>query len=99
MKHKLKKTREQVLEQAVEMVKYAKERFPIVQWSAEDACRTELPFLAEIVSEVIAAGASVVNLPDTVGYLAPAEYGNIFRYIKENARNADKVTAFSPLPR
>lgn len=91
LKYKLKKTREQVLEQAVAMVKYAKERFPIVQWSAEDACRTDLPFLAEIVSEVIAAGADVVNLPDTVGYLAPAEYGNIFRYIKENARNADKV--------
>ncbi|AUZ41466.1 2-isopropylmalate synthase, partial [Bacillus sp. MBGLi79] len=92
LKYKLKKTREQVLEQAVAMVKYAKERFPIVQWSAEDACRTDLSFLAEIVSEVIAAGADVVNLPDTVGYLAPAEYGNIFRYIKENARNADKVT-------
>ncbi|MFN2745035.1 2-isopropylmalate synthase [Bacillus sp. z60-18] len=91
LKYKLKKTREQVLEQAVAMVKYAKERFPVVQWSAEDACRTDLPFLAEIVSEVIAAGADVINLPDTVGYLTPAEYGNIFRYIKENAANADKV--------
>ena len=91
LKYKLKKTRQQVLEQAVAMVKYAKQKFPIVQWSAEDACRTDLPFLAEIVSEVIAAGADVINLPDTVGYLAPAEYGNIFRYIKENARNVDRV--------
>lgn len=91
LKHKLKMTREQVIERAVEMVKYAKERFPIVQWSAEDACRTELPFLAEIVEKVIDAGASVINLPDTVGYLAPAEYGNIFKYMKENVPNIHKA--------
>lgn len=91
LKHKLKMTREQVIERAVEMVRYAKERFPIVQWSAEDACRTELPFLAEIVEKVIDAGASVINLPDTVGYLAPAEYGNIFRYMKENVPNIHKA--------
>ncbi|MBG9771103.1 2-isopropylmalate synthase [Bacillus vallismortis] len=87
LKHKLNMTREQVIARAVEMVKYAKERFPVVQWSAEDACRTELPFLAEIVEKVIDAGASVINLPDTVGYLAPAEYGNIFKYMKENVSN------------
>lgn len=91
LKHKLKMTREQVIERAVGMVKYAKERFPIVQWSAEDACRTELPFLAEIVEKVIDAGASVINLPDTVGYLAPAEYGNIFKYMKENVPNIHKA--------
>ncbi|GAA0131782.1 2-isopropylmalate synthase [Bacillus velezensis] len=91
LKHKLKMTREEVKEKAVEMVKYAKERFPIVQWSAEDACRTELPFLAEIVEEVIDAGASVINLPDTVGYLTPAEYGNIFKYMKEHVPNISRV--------
>ncbi|MDA1477473.1 2-isopropylmalate synthase [Bacillus changyiensis] len=91
LKHKLKKTREQVLEQAVAMVKYAKQKFPIVQWSAEDACRTDLPFLAKIVSNVIDAGADVINLPDTVGYLTPAEYGHIFRYMKEHVPNLDRI--------
>lgn len=91
LKHKLKMTRDEVVEKAVAMVKYAKERFPVVQWSAEDACRTELPFLAQIVEKVIDAGASVINLPDTVGYLAPAEYGKIFKYMKENVPNIDKV--------
>lgn len=92
LKYKLKKTREQVIEQAVEMVKYAKSKFPIVQWSAEDACRTDLGYLAKIVGKVIEAGADVINLPDTVGYLAPAEYGNIFKYIKENVPGIDNVT-------
>lgn len=91
LEHKLKKTREEVVEQAVSMVKYAKERFPVVQWSAEDACRTDLAFLAEIVEKVIDAGASVINLPDTVGYLAPKEYGNIFKYMKEHVPNIDRV--------
>ncbi|MEC1117569.1 2-isopropylmalate synthase [Bacillus safensis] len=91
LKHKLKKTREEVVEQAVAMVKYAKERFPVVQWSAEDACRTDLAFLAVIVEKVIDAGASVINLPDTVGYLAPKEYGNIFKYMKEHVPNIHRV--------
>jgi 2-isopropylmalate synthase len=91
LKHKLKKTREQVIEQAVEMVKYAKSKFPIVQWSAEDACRTDLNYLAEIVGKVIEAGADVINLPDTVGYLTPAEYGNIFKFIRENVPSIDRV--------
>ncbi len=56
MKYKLQMTPEQVIETAVESVKYAKRYFPIVQWSAEDACRSELPFLAKIITEVIKAG-------------------------------------------
>ena len=79
--YKLKMTKEQVVERAVSMVKYAAERFPIVQWSAEDASRTELDYLAEIVEAVIQAGARVINIPDTVGYATPVEYGNIFRYL------------------
>lgn len=59
--YKLKKTKEQVIQTAVESVKYAAQFFPIIQWSAEDACRTELPFLAEIVEKVIEAGAHVIN--------------------------------------
>nr|WP_241680142.1 2-isopropylmalate synthase [Metabacillus mangrovi] len=89
--HKLKKSKEQVVEAAVEAVKYAKKLFPVVQWSAEDACRTELDYLSEIVEEVIKAGADVVNIPDTVGYIHPKEYGEIFSYLKRNVEGIDEV--------
>ncbi|ASV68795.1 2-isopropylmalate synthase [Cytobacillus sp. FSL W7-1323] len=89
--YKLKMTKEQVVETAVNTVKYAAERFSIVQWSAEDASRTELPFLAEIVEKVIQAGARVINIPDTVGYATPKEYGEIFKYLKNNVPSIDKV--------
>lgn len=91
MEYKLKKTPEEVIDLAVNMVQYASSKFPQVQWSAEDASRTELPFLAEIIEKVIGAGASVINLPDTVGYATPAEYGEMFRYITENVPNIDKA--------
>ena len=68
------------------------QNFPVVQWSAEDASRTELPFLAQIVEEVIQAGANVINIPDTVGYATPLEYGQIFKYLKENVPSIEKVT-------
>lgn len=90
--YKLKMSKEQVIEKAVAMVKYGAERFPIVQWSAEDASRTELDYLAEIVEAVIQAGAKVINIPDTVGYAAPIEYGNIFRYLRENVPSINKVS-------
>lgn len=89
--HKLKMTKEQVVENAVASIKYAAKKFPIIQWSAEDACRTELPFLAEIVEQAIQAGANVINIPDTVGYITPKEYGEIFTYLRENVPSADKV--------
>ncbi|RFU65913.1 2-isopropylmalate synthase [Peribacillus glennii] len=90
-KYKLKLSKEQVIEQAVNSVKYAAVRFPIVQWSAEDASRTELDYLAEIVEAVINAGAKVINIPDTVGYGTPIEYGNIFKYLREHVPSIDKV--------
>ncbi|MBA4537476.1 2-isopropylmalate synthase [Bacillus aquiflavi] len=90
--YKLKLSKEQVIETAVETVKYAAERFPVVQWSAEDACRTELPYLAQIVEAVIQAGAKVVNIPDTVGYITPKEYGDIFTYLRENVPSIDGVS-------
>ncbi|MFY4774687.1 2-isopropylmalate synthase [Metabacillus sp. RGM 3146] len=89
--HKLKKTPEQVIQTAVDSVKYAADFFPIIQWSAEDACRTEWTFLAEIIEKVINAGARVINLPDTVGYNHPKEYGEMFSYMRENVPNIDKV--------
>ncbi len=92
MSHKLRMTPEQVIEAAVSAVKYAKRYFPIVQWSAEDACRSELPFLVKIVSEVIKAGANVINIPDTVGYITPKEYGEIFTFLTNNVQNIEKVS-------
>ena len=85
-------TPEEVMETSVNMVKYAKQRFPIVEWSAEDATRSDWDFLVEIVEKVIDAGATVINLPDTVGYTMPEEYGNMFKYIRERVPNIDKVT-------
>ncbi|WP_371932691.1 homocitrate synthase/isopropylmalate synthase family protein [Bacillus carboniphilus] len=66
--------------------------FPVVQWSAEDACRTELDYLAEIVEYVIKAGASVINIPDTVGYVTPKQYAHIFSYLMENVKGIENVT-------
>ena len=91
MKYKLQMTPEEVIAQATEMVKYASGKFHQVQWSAEDASRSDLPFLAEIIEKVIDAGATVINLPDTVGYATPLEYGNMFKYVRENVPNIDKA--------
>ncbi|HLR74604.1 MAG TPA: 2-isopropylmalate synthase [Virgibacillus sp.] len=91
MTYKLKMSPEQVVNTAVDMVKYARQKFPQVQWSAEDASRSDLNFLAQIIEKVIDAGATVINLPDTVGYATPQEYGQMFKYIKENVPNIDRV--------
>ncbi|MGE7666506.1 2-isopropylmalate synthase [Ureibacillus composti] len=91
MEYKLKKTPDQVVEQAVEAVKYAKKFFPLVQWSAEDAFRSDREFLVRIIEKVIAAGATTINVPDTVGYASPQEYGELFKYLRENVSGADNV--------
>jgi 2-isopropylmalate synthase len=91
MKYKLMKTPEQVAQTAVDMVAYARQRFPQIEWSAEDASRSDLDFLVQIITKVIDAGATVINLPDTVGYTTPEEYGRMFRYIRENVPNIHKV--------
>ncbi|WP_337018468.1 2-isopropylmalate synthase [Oceanobacillus massiliensis] len=91
MTYKLKKTPEEVVETAVRMVSYAKQKFNDIEWSAEDATRSDWDFLAQIIEKVIDAGATVINLPDTVGYTTPAEYGKLFRYIKENVPNINRV--------
>lgn len=91
MEHKLMKTPDQVVEIAVESVKYARKFFPLVQWSAEDASRSDPEFLAYIIKKVIEAGATTINLPDTVGYATPSEYGALFRYMKENVTGIEKV--------
>lgn len=91
MKYKLKMTEEQVMERAVAMVKYAKKYCSDVEFSAEDASRTRTEFLYRILEEVIKAGATVVNIPDTVGYAMPDEFGKLIRGIKENVRGIEKA--------
>ncbi|WP_203245855.1 2-isopropylmalate synthase [Sporosarcina beigongshangi] len=91
MEYKLQKTPDQVVDIAVEAVKYARKFFPTVQWSAEDAFRSDWEFLVRIINPVIAAGATVINIPDTVGYATPQEYGALFKYLKENVTGIDKV--------
>jgi len=91
MHYKLMKTPEEVTQIAVDMVSYAKRNFPHIEWSAEDASRSDLDFLVQIITKVIDAGATVINLPDTVGYTTPEEYGRMFRYIRENVPNIHKA--------
>lgn len=91
MEHKLRMTPDEVVEAAIAAVKYAATKFPNVEWSAEDATRSEWPFLVRIIQEVIDAGATVINLPDTVGYTMPSEYANMFRYLREHIPNIHRA--------
>ncbi|WDV48219.1 2-isopropylmalate synthase [Clostridiaceae bacterium M8S5] len=91
MKYKLKMQPEEVIKKAVEMVKYAKKYCEDVEFSAEDATRSNPLFLAKIYQEVINAGATVINIPDTVGYIMPHEYYNFIKTITSNMSNADKA--------
>lgn len=88
---KLNMTKEQVVQAAYESVKYAAQFFDHVEFSCEDATRTEWDFLVEVCEKAIEAGATVLNLPDTVGYTTPEEYANLFKYMKENTKGIDKV--------
>jgi 2-isopropylmalate synthase len=91
MKYKLKMTPKEVLAAAVKAVKRARSYTPNVEFSCEDAVRTDLKFLAEVVGAVIDAGATTVNVPDTVGYTIPFEYFNIIKYLKENVANIEQA--------
>ena len=90
--HKFKATREQILERAVAAVKYAKSFVEDVEFYAEDAGRTDNEFLAKVCEEVIKAGATVLNIPDTTGYCLPHEYGAKMKYLKENVKGIHKAT-------
>jgi len=87
MKYKLKKAEEEILRLAVEAVKYARNLCPDIEFSPEDASRTEKDFLYRVVEAVIKAGAGTVNIPDTVGYAEPQGYGELIRLLKENVPN------------
>ena len=88
---KLGMTKEQVVEKAVESVAYAANYFKHIEFSCEDATRTELEFLSEISEKVIEAGATVLNFPDTVGYTTPEEYTKLFQYVMENTKGIEKA--------
>ncbi len=91
MQYKLKMSEQQVIDTAVAAVRRAAGYTSNVEFSAEDAVRTRLPFLARVVEEVIAAGAKVVNIPDTVGYTIPSEYFNIIKYLKDHVPNVEQA--------
>lgn len=91
IKHKFRSTREQVLEQGVWAVQYAKSKGYEVEFYAEDAGRADLPFLAQLIEGVIAAGADVVNIPDTTGYCLPHLYGRRIQYLVEHVKNIDRA--------
>ena len=88
---KLRTTRAHVIERGVAAVKYAKRFVEDVEFYAEDAGRTDNEYLAKVLEAVIAAGATVVNIPDTTGYCLPWQYGAKIKYLKEHVKGIDKV--------
>jgi 2-isopropylmalate synthase len=90
MKHKLKKEAPEVLRMAVEAVKLARTFTDDVEFSPEDACRSEIPFLIEVLAAVIQAGATTLNIPDTVGYVLPYEYGQLIAKLKSDVPGIGK---------
>jgi 2-isopropylmalate synthase len=91
IKFKFNSNREDIIERAVQAVKYAKSYVEDVEFYAEDAGRTDNDYLARVCEEVIKAGATVLNIPDTTGYCLPEEYGEKIKYLKENVRGIDNV--------
>lgn len=91
IQHKLRSTPEAVMERAIKAVKFARNLVGEVEFYAEDAGRAEPEYLASVIEAVIAAGARVVNIPDTTGYCLPEQYGAIIRFLKENVSNIDQA--------
>ncbi len=91
LQHKLRKSREEVLDMAVSAVRHACKYTPNVEFSAEDASRSDLGFLCQVIEAVIDAGATTINIPDTVGYAIPQEFGDRIRHIRDNVPNIHKA--------
>ena len=89
--HKLNMAKGEILKAAVEGVRLARSLAADVEFSPEDASRTELEFLAEVVSAVIAAGATTINVPDTVGYTTPHEFAEVFAYLRKHVAGIERV--------
>ncbi len=92
LKHKLKIDREECVEQVIRSVRYAKDRCDDVEFSPEDAGRSDPEFLTVVLGEAIKAGATTLNIPDTVGYTTPEEFGWLMKYLIENTPGAEKAT-------
>ena len=92
LKHKLMMSRQEALDAAVWAVSYAKKYLDYIEFSAEDASRTDLQYLVQIFGEAIKAGAVTINAPDTVGYAIPHQYGALFKFLRANVPGGDKVT-------
>ncbi len=92
IEHKLRKTRDQVIDMAVGAIKYARRYTDDVEFSCEDAGRTDIDYLCRVVEAAINAGASTINIPDTVGYTIPTEFGNIVTNLMNRVPNIDKAT-------
>ena len=95
MEHKLRMTPEQVLKRAGDCLSLACRLFDDVEFSCEDATRSDPDFLVKIFDIAVAAGAKTINIPDTVGYASPAEFGELVRYIRRNVKGADSVAVSS----
>lgn len=91
IKFKFRSNKEAIIERAVAAVRYAKSFVEDVEFYAEDAGRTDNEFLAKVCEEVIKAGATVLNIPDTTGYCLPQEYGAKIKFLKENVKGIDKA--------
>ncbi|MFP4245920.1 MAG: 2-isopropylmalate synthase, partial [Halochromatium sp.] len=91
MEKKLKMSPDQVVEQAVIAVKRARQHCDDVEFSPEDAGRSEIDFLCRVIEAVIDAGARTINIPDTVGYAVPHQFGNLIAQLRERIPNADKA--------
>ena len=91
LKYQFKMTREEAMKRAVEMVKRARGYVDDVEFSPMDASRSDVKYLYEVLEAVIAAGAGTINIPDTVGYAIPSEFGALIRSIKENVPNINKA--------
>jgi 2-isopropylmalate synthase len=91
MQHKLKMTREEVLKAITKGIRYAKQYTNDIEFSPEDGSRTELTFMLQVVETAIAAGATVINIPDTVGYGTPQEFGAFIKAIKEGVPNMSEA--------
>ncbi len=91
IKYKFDSTQDAILERAVAAVKYAKQYVEDVEFYAEDAGRTDNEYLARVCQAVVAAGATVLNIPDTTGYCLPHEYGEKIKYLYENVEGIDKA--------
>jgi 2-isopropylmalate synthase len=89
---KLNMTREQALEAITSMIRYGRQHVGEVEFSAEDAGRTDIDYLCEVCKSAVEAGATILNLPDTVGYAVPEEYGEMFRRVRTHLDDDPKVT-------